>query len=207
MEMISLTRILLPVLVAVFVIAALAYPLVRLYRQFGVLGLVLQGRDRPVERAVSVWTMLLLLILPLWVGMYSVLGVNMPGLWLVSPAAAIAGMTLIAMSIGLVVVAQAQMGASWRIGIEKTSTALVQRGLFGYVRHPIYTGVFGMVVGLVMTTPSPWTIAGLILTAVLLTIQARLEESHLEQTHADAYRRYASATGRFLPGLGKVGAV
>jgi protein-S-isoprenylcysteine O-methyltransferase Ste14 len=40
---------------------------------------------------------------------------------------------------------------------------------------------------------------------VALEIQIRLvEEPYLERVHGDAYRRYATATGRFVPGVGRL---
>jgi protein-S-isoprenylcysteine O-methyltransferase Ste14 len=38
-----------------------------------------------------------------------------------------------------------------------------------------------------------------------LEIQVRgVEEPYLLRTHGEAYRRYAAATGRFLPGIGRL---
>jgi protein-S-isoprenylcysteine O-methyltransferase Ste14 len=59
-------------------------------------------------------------------------------------------------------------------------------------------------VGLALVVPN---IVSLIAVAALLTaleIQVRLvEEPYLARTHGDDYRRYAAATGRFLPGIGR----
>jgi protein-S-isoprenylcysteine O-methyltransferase Ste14 len=44
----------------------------------------------------------------------------------------------------------------------------------------------------------------LVLVIASLEIQVRrVEEPYLLATHGEAYRRYASRTGRFVPGLGR----
>jgi protein-S-isoprenylcysteine O-methyltransferase Ste14 len=95
------------------------------------------------------------------------------------------------------------MGASWRIGIDRRPTALVATGLYRLVRNPIYAGVLATVAGLALVTPCPWTLCLLLDTALLVTIQARLEEVHLLAQHGDAYRAYAAQVGRFVPGIGR----
>ena len=50
----------------------------------------------------------------------------------------------------------------------------------------------------------PWTVMGRAGSTLLIMLQARLEEQHLLALHGEAYRRYASAAGRFLPGLGRL---
>jgi protein-S-isoprenylcysteine O-methyltransferase Ste14 len=106
----------------------------------------------------------------------------------------------------LIVVAQAQMGASWRIGIDRAPTGLVTAGLFRHIRHPIYSGLFALLVALVLLTPSPWTIMGAAWLGSLIAIQARLEERHLEAVHGSAFRVWAARTGRFLPAIGRLAA-
>jgi protein-S-isoprenylcysteine O-methyltransferase Ste14 len=51
----------------------------------------------------------------------------------------IGGAMLIVAGLVLLVVAQLQMGASWRIGIDETSTpGLIETGLFRFCRNPIF---------------------------------------------------------------------
>jgi protein-S-isoprenylcysteine O-methyltransferase Ste14 len=52
------------------------------------------------------------------------------------------GISLLLLSLVWTVVAQAQMGESWRIGIDQTRrTNLVQRGVFSVSRNPIFPGM------------------------------------------------------------------
>jgi len=71
-------------------------------------------------------------------------------------------------------------------------------GLYGLVRHPIYTGVLLVVVGLTVGTRS---IAGLalgLLTVGFFVLKARWEEARLAEAFP-AYRDYAAVTPAFVP--------
>jgi protein-S-isoprenylcysteine O-methyltransferase Ste14 len=116
------------------------------------------------------------------------------GAWL-SIAASIVGF-------GGALVAQSQMGASWRIGIPNERTALVERGFYARVRNPIYTGFLLALLGLAALLPG---IASALIFAVALAIMrawVRLEEARQLEVHGDAFLRYQESTGRFLPRLG-----
>lgn len=120
-------------------------------------------------------------------------------------AAGAAGALLVVVGGVLTVVAQLQMGASWRIGVQAGEhTALVTGGLFARVRNPIFTGMGGVVVGTALLVPNVVALAGAALTLATLQVQVRLvEEPHLLAVHGEAYRRWAAGAGRFLPGLGR----
>ena len=107
-------------------------------------------------------------------------------------------------TIPYILIAQAQMGASWRIGIDSEPTGLVARGLYRWVRHPIYTGLLAMLVGVVALTPSAWTLMGAGWIASMIALQARLEDTHLYRQHGASWLEWARRTGRLLPGFGTV---
>jgi protein-S-isoprenylcysteine O-methyltransferase Ste14 len=115
---------------------------------------------------------------------------------------AVGGLTLLA-SLALIVAAQLNMGASWRIGIDhEASPGLVTSGLYQFCRNPIYLGLMGSLIGLtlmLLTWLSLALAAGVIWCVYTQTLE---EEAYLERTYGDAFRRYASRVGRFLPGLG-----
>lgn len=102
--------------------------------------------------------------------------------------------------------AQFAMGASWRIGVDHDArTELVSRGPFRFVRNPIFTWMTFASAGLALLTPNVLAIGSFVTLLVALELQVRMvEEPYLLQTHGDAYRRYAAATGRFLPGIGRL---
>jgi len=115
-----------------------------------------------------------------------------------------AGLLLAALGTGITVVAQLQMGRSWRIGLDPTErTALVTGGLFSVVRNPIYSGMGMFALGQALLVPNLPALAALVLGLAGLEVQVRsVEEPYLLHTHGEAYRRWASTAGRFVPGLG-----
>ncbi len=122
-----------------------------------------------------------------------------PIAWLQSPALAWIGLILMAVSLVLVILAQAQMGNSWRIGIDTNNkTELVQRGIFNWTRNPIFLGMRLTQLGLFLVLPSAATLATLVLGDVLIQIQARLEEEYLEVAHGADYQNYRLRVRRWI---------
>jgi len=109
--------------------------------------------------------------------------------------APICGWGLVAPGVAIIVVAQMQMGASWRIGIDDAPTALATSGLFQIVRNPIYSGMGSGLLGVMLVAPCAWTVMGFLQCAALLALQARLEEEHLASLHDEQYVRYAARAG------------
>jgi protein-S-isoprenylcysteine O-methyltransferase Ste14 len=140
-----------------------------------------------------------------WLVGYAVAGPAVMGVWAAPRALTVAGWALVAAALALLVTAQAQMGAAWRIGIDERRTALVTHGLYRLVRNPIYSAMGLVLLGVVLVAPSLWSIAATVGVLVALSLQTRLEERHLGALHGDAYRGYAARVGRFVPGLGRIG--
>lgn len=77
---------------------------------------------------------------------------------------------------------------------------LVTRGIFGYVRHPLYTGHFIMFFGSMMLRLD-WLAVGLYLFfAAGQVMRARVEERKLAGAFAQ-YEQYRRRTGMFFPSL------
>lgn len=116
------------------------------------------------------------------------------------------GIALTVVGIAGTLWAQLAMGNSWRIGVDRAArTALISRGPFRWVRNPIFTWMTFASAGLVLLAPNALALASLAALLVALEIQVRaVEEPYLLRTHGEAYRRYAGATGRFLPGIGRL---
>lgn len=120
--------------------------------------------------------------------------------------AAAAGAVLLVLGTVLVVAAQVQMGASWRVGVDADEvTDLVTTGLFAHVRNPIFTGMMVGVVGLALMVPNVFALAALVTAGLGLHLQVRwVEEPYLRGVHGADYDRWAAAAGRFLPGFGRL---
>ncbi|MBI5916772.1 MAG: isoprenylcysteine carboxylmethyltransferase family protein [Bacteroidetes bacterium] len=123
----------------------------------------------------------------------------LPAEYLEQPGIRWAGLLLLHGSLLLIVVAQAQMRQSWRIGIdEKNETALVVSGLFGHSRNPIFLGMLLTMLGLFLVLPNAATLLILALSWAVLQIQVRLEEAFLEKTHGQGYVDYSQETRRWI---------
>jgi protein-S-isoprenylcysteine O-methyltransferase Ste14 len=119
--------------------------------------------------------------------------------WLSSSWLMGVGVVMLGAALIWVLIAQIQMGNSWRIGIdEKSSSPLVQHGLFSVSRNPIFLGMIVMLVGLLLTVPTAATLVVTVLGVVLIHIQVRLEEEFLRGQYGDAYRTYQSGVRRWL---------
>jgi len=104
----------------------------------------------------------------------------------------------------LIVVAQATMAASWRIGVDPgEKTELVTGGLFRFSRNPIYGGMVAMAVGVALMVPNAVCVAAVALIVVAVELQVRaIEEPYLRRVHGDVFTNWTATSGRFLPGIG-----
>jgi protein-S-isoprenylcysteine O-methyltransferase Ste14 len=118
----------------------------------------------------------------------------------------LAAIAVFGLGFALTILAQREMGASWRIGVDPNErTGLVTGGLFGSVRNPIYSGMVPAIVALAMLSPTFLALAGALAVAVGIEIQVRaVEEPHLLRSHGEAYASYAARVGRFVPGIGRL---
>jgi protein-S-isoprenylcysteine O-methyltransferase Ste14 len=117
------------------------------------------------------------------------------------------GVVLAALATWLVWRGQNDMAASWRIGIAPGQrTELVTRGLFQFCRNPIYLGLNVALAAFCCFLPGYLSDGLLLLGAVLLQVQARLEEAYMLGQHGTDYAAYCSRVGRFLPFSGRYSA-
>ena len=122
-----------------------------------------------------------------------------PIAWLERPWLRWAGVALLLVSLAWTVVAQAQMGESWRIGIdEEHRTPLVRKGVFGVSRNPIFLGMMLTLLGLFLVIPNAVTLLVFVLGVVLIQIQVRLEEEFLSNSHGEEYAQYRRGVRRWL---------
>jgi protein-S-isoprenylcysteine O-methyltransferase Ste14 len=124
---------------------------------------------------------------------------------LTSPVIAALGLLVLAAGIGITLKAQLDMGASWRIGVDRTErTSLATQGLYRHARNPIYSGMLLAWLGEAVLVPNAVSLAGLLITFVAVEVFVRrIEEPYLLSVHGDAYRSYAHSVGRFVPGVGR----
>lgn len=115
------------------------------------------------------------------------------------------GALLLFGGIALLVAAQLDLGASWRIGIEEGARpGLVTGGLYRFCRNPIFLALIVIVAGYALLLPTRLSLILLVGAYIGVRQQASAEEAYLMRTYGDSYRAYARRVGRFLPGLGRL---
>ncbi len=101
------------------------------------------------------------------------------------------------------------VAASLRLGTSLTPTPvptsggqLKTGGLYSLVRHPIYTGVLTMVIGIIIRSRSLLVLVIGVATIGFFYVKSSWEEGQLRRRYAD-YDAYASRTPRFVPRFGR----
>ncbi|WP_078314691.1 isoprenylcysteine carboxylmethyltransferase family protein [Mycobacterium sp. D16Q16] len=117
----------------------------------------------------------------------------------VPPAVCVMGDVLVAVGLGVtsLVVIQNSFAAS-TVQVE-TGQTVVSTGLYGLVRHPMYTGNVITIVGFPLALGSYWGLVSVIPGLVALIVRIR-DEERLLIDQLDGYREYAlKARYRLLP--------
>jgi protein-S-isoprenylcysteine O-methyltransferase len=80
--------------------------------------------------------------------------------------------------------------------------ALIQNGLYRYVRHPSYSGLLVAFLGIAVYSAN-WLCMGLLLVPITIAILRRIavEEAALLEELGDIYVTYCARTKRLVPGL------
>ena len=111
----------------------------------------------------------------------------------------VAGLILTSISFIWLIIAQYQMGKSWRIGIDQEhKTELVVKGVFSISRNPIFLGMIVSTLGIFMLIPNAFTFFTFLASYFMIQIQIRLEEEFLAKEHGSEYLTYKGKTKRLL---------
>ncbi len=112
----------------------------------------------------------------------------------------IAGTILYTAGLAIALAARFQLGQNW-LDIEnatvKSRQQVVDRGIYGYIRHPIYTADLILLFGLELALNS-WLVYGIVLLAPAVLLQAIREERMLAVS-LPGYESYCQRTKRFIP--------
>ena len=112
---------------------------------------------------------------------------------------------LVAGSLWMVWGARRALGKQWSIRARITSGhALVTEGPYRFVRHPIYSGMLGMLVATGLAN-SHWIalVPAVTLGGIGTWIRVRAEERLLRETFGPAYDAYAREVPALIPRLGR----
>ena len=122
-----------------------------------------------------------------------------------APLRLAAGTVLLFGGLILLVAAQLQLGASWRIGIDDAArSGLVTDGLYRLSRNPIFLALLVLLAGYMLLVPTFLSAAMLAGAYIGTRLQIAAEEGYLLRTYGEEYRAYARRVGRLLPGVGKM---
>lgn len=164
------------------------------------------ARGKPLPEALLEG--LLLIALPVW--LYEVLAFAWPLPWHLIPEslgivmfesglARALGALLVVSGLALFALALAAFGDGWRVGIDTERPGeLVNRGVFGISRNPIFVFMNAYAVGTFLLSGRLVFLIFALLSIAGLHSQVRREEAFLEGAYGEAYRAYRTATPRYL---------
>ena len=108
------------------------------------------------------------------------------------------GIPLIVLGATVYITSHYTMGSAWSIEVEPKE-GLVNKGLFRYVRHPLYAGILIACLGLIMSTMSmQFTILFAFIIIPYLYARSLIEERLLVKT-LPGYAEYMKNTKMFIP--------
>jgi protein-S-isoprenylcysteine O-methyltransferase Ste14 len=185
--------------------------------------------DQALEMANLLWTLLMLVWLVLWFGMkrakkqetrWERLQHVVPVLlafWLLfgkqskvldtrllpgTPVSLWVGVLVTALGVGISIWARVSLGANWSGTVTlKKDHELIRKGLYRWIRHPIYTGLLAGFVGTELIEGHAPGLLGFALLWLSFYIKARREENFLRQEFGEGFEEHARQTGMFLPRL------
>lgn len=105
---------------------------------------------------------------------------------------------------GLMLAGFFMMAAGWR-QVHSAKGGLVTDGIYGYVRHPQYSGLFIITIGLLIQWP---TIITVLMWPVLILAYYKLskkEEEEMEREFGEEYKRYKEKVPMFIPRINREG--
>jgi protein-S-isoprenylcysteine O-methyltransferase Ste14 len=178
-------------------------------RRYGSSGIVLFRSGRPGQNLREALFLVLAVALLAEAALAAVAPHRLPGLVPLAPATAAAlgatGTVLLVGATALMLVAQLDLGASWRVGIDEGARpGLVTGGLYRCSRNPIYVAMLAALLGFALLLPSWMSLALLIGAGLGIRRHVRDEEAYLARTYGEDYVCYAARVGRFLPGVGRL---
>lgn len=118
--------------------------------------------------------------------------------WLVVP-----GLVVLVVSTGFTIWARLRLGRMWSAAPDmlRADHALRTDGPYAITRHPIYTGLLGMLVGTVLLNGLGVSLAFLVVGIAAVATRIPIEERLMSETFPDEYASYRERVPRLVPGL------
>lgn len=113
----------------------------------------------------------------------------------------IGGVLLFIIAIVMLLKARRDLGRSFGIHPRPLDGAVfVRRGIYAKLRHPMYSAVVLICLGVAVTQPTRWVLAAAAINIVFYLIKARYEESLLRQRYPE-YEQYQRESRGVIPFL------
>jgi protein-S-isoprenylcysteine O-methyltransferase Ste14 len=178
-------------------------------RRYGSSGIVLFRSGRAGQHLREALFLVLAIALLAEAALAAAAPHRLPGLLPLAPATAAAlgatGTVMVLAATALMLVAQLDLGASWRVGIDEGARpGLVTGGLYRCSRNPIYVAMVAGLLGFALLLPTWISLALLVGAGLGVRRHVRDEEAYLARMYGEEYVRYAGRVGRFLPGVGRL---
>jgi protein-S-isoprenylcysteine O-methyltransferase Ste14 len=111
------------------------------------------------------------------------------------------GLLLVCIGVTGVFVAKKELGKEWvYASVYKSSPKkkIVMKGIYAYIRHPIYTGIVISYVGAELVAGS-WLWVSALFFFIPFFYQAKKEEKFLMEKFGNQYKKYREKTKMFVP--------
>ena len=157
-----------------------------------------KAEKRPPINPLTIIGILLIILLSRLARIYSLSSVISIPRWL-----EVIGAALLILSTALTLWARFALGTMWSNQPEtKVGHQLRTHGPYQVSRHPIYTGMIGMLVGslLVSNLSMFWMVATVIGMMILLA-RVPVEEKLMLETFGEQYKQYRQQVPQLIPGL------
>lgn len=112
----------------------------------------------------------------------------------------IIGISIYTIGLLTAIAARFQLGDNWaniETGQVLKSQEVVAKGIYGFIRHPIYSGDLLLLLGIQLALNS-WLVLGILLLAPVVMLKAIKEEQMLIK-ELNGYETYCTRTKRFIP--------
>lgn len=141
-------------------------------------------------------------------GLYLLFGSPAAPEWLNQPVFAVtlpialAGLGIAAGGIALSIWARLTLGGNWSSSATiKQDHALITRGPYHAVRHPIYTGILAALLGSALQQGRVRSFLAVLVCAVALMMKVAMEEQFMVQRFGEEYLRYRRNVSALVPFL------
>lgn len=121
-------------------------------------------------------------------------------LWPQSLATYWTGVALLVAGLSFSVWARVHLGRNWSgVVTVKEGHELIRTGPYGYVRHPIYTGLIAAALGTAIASDTVRAAIGVVIIVASFVVKLRREEVFMRETFPGQYQRYAAEVPALVP--------